>query len=255
MCRKPSGSASRSPTAQVSDAMLNVARNIKLSPDKLNEVLAASGVNPDTLRDRLRAALAWQKVTESAIQPRVQISELELDQQAAGLVEESMSYDYVLKEILFVTSSGRSASGRTAEANQYRRSFSGCDRRGAALAELHRRRGGRHRPPPRDPVARGDRRRARRPQRRRHHQAARRRQRRLDARGLLQGLGPRPDLRQGPDPCGARRRARCRRKPRFTSENSATRQTSFTASPRLHCASASSRLALPQAARRLREAT
>ena len=25
--------------------MLNVARNIKLSPDKLNEVLAASGVN------------------------------------------------------------------------------------------------------------------------------------------------------------------------------------------------------------------
>src|SRR5215210_8374851 len=49
---------------QVSDAMLEVARNIKLSPDKLNEVLAASGVNPDTLRERLRAALAWQQVTQ-----------------------------------------------------------------------------------------------------------------------------------------------------------------------------------------------
>jgi peptidyl-prolyl cis-trans isomerase SurA len=33
----------------------------------------------------------------------------------------------VLKEILFLTTGGRSASSRTAEANQYRRSFTGCD--------------------------------------------------------------------------------------------------------------------------------
>src|SRR5688500_5997588 len=49
---------------QVSDAMLGVARNIKLSAEKLNEVLVAGGVNPQTLRDRLRAALAWQQVTQ-----------------------------------------------------------------------------------------------------------------------------------------------------------------------------------------------
>jgi peptidyl-prolyl cis-trans isomerase SurA len=112
---------------QVSDAILNVARNIKLSVDKLREVLNASGVNMDTLRDRLRAALAWQQVTGSVIAARVQISDLELTQQAEGMVEESTSYDYVLKEILFLTTGGRSASSRTAEANQYRRSFTGCD--------------------------------------------------------------------------------------------------------------------------------
>lgn len=112
---------------QVSDALLNVARNIKLSMDKLREVLNASGVNMDTLRDRLRAALAWQQVTGSVIAARVQISDLDLTQQAEGMVEESTSYDYVLKEILFLTTGGRSASSRTAEANQYRRSFSGCD--------------------------------------------------------------------------------------------------------------------------------
>jgi len=112
---------------QIADAMLNVARNVRLSADKLNEVLAAAGVNPDTLRARLRAALAWQQVTQVAIQPKVQISDLELEQQAAGMVEETTQFDYVLKEVLFVTSGGRSASSRTAEANQYRRSFNGCD--------------------------------------------------------------------------------------------------------------------------------
>jgi peptidyl-prolyl cis-trans isomerase SurA len=112
---------------QVSDALLNVARNIKLSADKLREVLNASGVNMDTLRDRLRAALAWQQVTGSVIAARVQISDLELTKQAEGMVEESTSYDYVLTEILFLTTGGRSASSRTAEANQYRRSFTGCD--------------------------------------------------------------------------------------------------------------------------------
>jgi peptidyl-prolyl cis-trans isomerase SurA len=112
---------------QVSDAMLGVARNIKLSAEKLNEVLTAGGVNPQTLRDRLRAALAWNQVTTTAIAPRVQISDLELEQQAAGMAEETTQYDYILKEVMFVTTSGRSASSRTAEANQYRRSFTGCD--------------------------------------------------------------------------------------------------------------------------------
>ena len=108
--------------------MLNVARNIKLSADKLSEVLAASGVNIDTLRDRLRAALAWQQVTELGDRSRGCRSPTSSStQQAAGMVEESTSYDYVLKEILFLTTGGRSASSRTAEANQYRRSFTGCD--------------------------------------------------------------------------------------------------------------------------------
>ena len=39
---------------------------------------------------------------------RVQISDLELDQQAAGMVEETTSFDYVLKEIRFITTGGRS---------------------------------------------------------------------------------------------------------------------------------------------------
>jgi peptidyl-prolyl cis-trans isomerase SurA len=114
--------------AQVDEAMQNVARNIKISMDNLRKVLTQNGVNEGTLRDRLKAALAWNQVTQMAIMPRIQVSDVELEQQAAAKLDESMSYDYILKEVIFVLPQGSgSASGRTAEANQYRKNFQGCE--------------------------------------------------------------------------------------------------------------------------------
>jgi peptidyl-prolyl cis-trans isomerase SurA len=114
---------------QVNDAYLNVARNLKISADKLDQVLAGNGVNKDTLKARLKAGIAWQGVTQAAVMPRVQFSELALDEQAANQAEETLNYDFILKEVLFIIPQGSkiSASRRTAEASQYRKSFQGCD--------------------------------------------------------------------------------------------------------------------------------
>lgn len=114
--------------AQVAEALLGVARNIKVSQDKLIQILNQSGVNVDTLRDRLRAALAWSQVTTQAIVPRVQVSDVDLEAKAAEKLGPANSFDYILKEIIFVMPGGKgSASKRTAEANRYRKSFQGCD--------------------------------------------------------------------------------------------------------------------------------
>ncbi|WP_175528562.1 peptidylprolyl isomerase [Devosia crocina] len=110
--------------AQVDEAFLGVARNLKVSQDRLVQILGQGGVNPDTLKDRLRAAIAWSGVTQAAVVPNVQISDLDLDQQAAGRVADYQNFDYILKEIIFV---GAGASGRTAQASRYRSSFNGCD--------------------------------------------------------------------------------------------------------------------------------
>ncbi len=112
--------------AQVDGAFQQVARNVKVSTDKLNDILRQAGVSEATMKARLRAALAWQGVTEAAVRSRVDISELELDQKAAQQLNNEMSYDYILKEVLFIATSG-DASRRTNEANQYRRNFAGCD--------------------------------------------------------------------------------------------------------------------------------
>ncbi|WP_171015791.1 SurA N-terminal domain-containing protein [Devosia sp. FKR38] len=110
--------------AQVDDAFLQIARNIKLSEDKLRQMLQQGGINMDTLKDRLRAAIAWNAVTEMAVMPQVQISDLELDQKAAGQLKDYQSFDYILKEIIFV---GQGSSKRTGDANRYRSRFAGCD--------------------------------------------------------------------------------------------------------------------------------
>jgi len=110
--------------AQVDEALLQIARNLKVSQDRLVQMLSQGGVNTDTLRDRLRAAIAWNAVTQRAVAPDVQISDLELDQKAAAEIAEYQNFDYILKEIIFV---GQGASGRTAQANSYRSNFTGCD--------------------------------------------------------------------------------------------------------------------------------
>jgi peptidyl-prolyl cis-trans isomerase SurA len=110
--------------AQVDEAFTNVARNVKVSSENLKKILAQNGVSEATLRDRLKAALAWNEVTTIAIMPRVQISDVDLEQQADAKMSESMNFDYILKEVIFV---GGNASKRTGEANKFRKSFQGCD--------------------------------------------------------------------------------------------------------------------------------
>ena len=110
--------------AQVDEALLQIARNLKVSQDRLLEMLGQGGVSADTLKDRLRAAIAWNAIAEQAVVPNVQISDLELDQQAAARLADYQGFDYIRKEIVFV---GAGASGRTSQANQYRSNFTGCD--------------------------------------------------------------------------------------------------------------------------------
>ncbi|MBD8065070.1 SurA N-terminal domain-containing protein [Devosia sp. PTR5] len=108
--------------AEVDQAYLQIARNLKVSQDRLTDMLRQGGVSSETLQDRLRAAIAWNGVTQQAVVPQVQISDLELDQKAASQIADFQKFDYILKEVIFIGSGGRSG-----QANRYRSSFAGCD--------------------------------------------------------------------------------------------------------------------------------
>jgi peptidyl-prolyl cis-trans isomerase SurA len=113
---------------EIDAAYLQIARNLKVSASNLTQVLTSRGVDPQTLRDRLKANVAWNKVIGSAVSQRVSVSEADIEAEAETKLTAANSYDYILKEVLFiVTPGGASASKRTAEANAYRKSFSGCD--------------------------------------------------------------------------------------------------------------------------------
>ena len=78
-----------------------------------------------TLRDRLKANIAWsQGDARRVIGSRVQVSEADIDAKAKQKLTAANSFDYILKEVLFI---GGNASSARREANQYRKSFTGCD--------------------------------------------------------------------------------------------------------------------------------
>jgi peptidyl-prolyl cis-trans isomerase SurA len=54
----------------------------------------------------------------------VQVSEADIDAEAKKKLTAANSFDYILKEVLFI---GGNASKRTAEANKYKKAFTGCD--------------------------------------------------------------------------------------------------------------------------------
>jgi len=110
--------------AEIDSAVLDVARQIKVSASNLNKILTDNGVPMSTLRDRLRANIAWSRVTAAVVSSRVQVSEAEIDSAAKAKLTAANSFDYILKEVLFL---GSNASKRTGEANQYKKSFRGCD--------------------------------------------------------------------------------------------------------------------------------
>jgi peptidyl-prolyl cis-trans isomerase SurA len=113
--------------ADVSDAELQLARQLKLSQSNLERVLTDHGVALATLKDRLRANLAWGKIQATAVSARVTVSEADVDKEAKAELTPTNSYDYILKEVLFLTvQGGPSVSARTAQANAYRAKFQGC---------------------------------------------------------------------------------------------------------------------------------
>jgi len=108
--------------SQVNDSFLQVARNLKLAPDKLTLVLTSNGISADNLKDRIRATLAWNQITSSVIQSRVSFSEADLNAEAQSKLTADNSYDYILKQVTFI-----GKAQRNADANRYRSQFKGCD--------------------------------------------------------------------------------------------------------------------------------
>ena len=65
--------------SDIDGAVLQLARQLKLSASNLTKVLTNSGVGMQTLRDRLQANLAWGKVSGTVISSRVTVSEADID--------------------------------------------------------------------------------------------------------------------------------------------------------------------------------
>lgn len=114
----------------VNTAFANMAQRMGITPQQLTEVLAKSGVKPNTLKNKIKADITWNQIIRAKYQNSLQIAEKDiLAKIEAGKIEDKKAYEYTLRPILFVVPRGSPDSVKTArlkEAEALRARFDNC---------------------------------------------------------------------------------------------------------------------------------
>jgi peptidyl-prolyl cis-trans isomerase SurA len=119
--------------AEVDSSYAEMARRMRQNADGLSKILSGQGIDPYTLKDRLRSDLAWQQIVRGKYQASFQVSEKEVatalearkkDEKAAS------GYEYTLRPILFVVTRGGgdgAVEARKRDAEALKARFENCD--------------------------------------------------------------------------------------------------------------------------------
>lgn len=104
--------------AEVQRALANIAERNNMSVDDMRGFLQANGVNLDTLLRQVRAQIAWVKVVNREIRPRVTVT---VDQLALAMQETRQNQgqpEYLLSEIVLPVDSPAQAERVSADAQR-----------------------------------------------------------------------------------------------------------------------------------------
>jgi peptidyl-prolyl cis-trans isomerase SurA len=114
--------------SDVDNAFSNIARNTRTTPENFAKSLSSAGINPDTLKARLKADLAWSQIIRGKFQSSLQIGEREVLMTLEKREAKDVGYEYVLTPILFVIPKGADGmvEGRKRDAELLRVRFQDC---------------------------------------------------------------------------------------------------------------------------------
>ena len=118
------------PSSEVDTAYASVASRMRLTPEQLTEQLAKSGVNPSTLKARLKADMTWPQLVRGRYRESLQIGDKDILTAMESKSGDSVGYDYTLRPILFLVPTGSAEAfveGRKREAEALRTRFQDCE--------------------------------------------------------------------------------------------------------------------------------
>src|SRR5262249_5602203 len=87
--------------SEVDQSYTAMAGRMRMTADQLTQTLARSGVNPATLKSRIRADMAWPQLVRGRFQSSIQVVEKDI-LTATEAKGGDVGYDYTLRQILFV---------------------------------------------------------------------------------------------------------------------------------------------------------
>jgi len=129
--------------AEIDNLYSNMAGRMRMSAEQLTQHLAKSGVNPTTLRERLRAETIWQQLVRGRYSTALQTSEKDVELALEAKKTEAaeiVSTDYFMRPILMLVppgSPGTVYEARRKEAEALRARFKDCEE-GIPAARLMR---------------------------------------------------------------------------------------------------------------------
>ncbi|WP_114008983.1 SurA N-terminal domain-containing protein [Cohaesibacter intestini] len=116
--------------SDIESALGNMARNAKISTKRMIGIFRQAGVNKETLKDWLRAQLAWRSLIRARFNAQIRVDEAEIMQalnekgESRNSVESTIQFD--LTSVLFVARA-KNQNLRLREAKRFRDSFQSCD--------------------------------------------------------------------------------------------------------------------------------
>jgi peptidyl-prolyl cis-trans isomerase SurA len=116
--------------AEVDSAYANIARNAGATPDQFNKMLEGRGINPNTLKARLKADMTWNQIVRGRFGQSLTPSEKDIfEAELQSTEQKEAGVEYTLHPITFVIPRGASAStveARKREADALRQRFQSC---------------------------------------------------------------------------------------------------------------------------------
>ncbi len=120
--------------SQVDAAYASIAQRSKLSPKQLSAALRRSGVDPEELKRRILAQMAWGRIVRMRFQATVKVEDQDViaalrDKKEEGEFSDQTT-EYTLAQIIFVVPSKMKATMEGYQrraAEKLRREFSSCD--------------------------------------------------------------------------------------------------------------------------------
>ena len=118
--------------ADVDKAFAGMASRMNLTVPQLTEVLAKTGIRPDTMKARIRAQIVWNQLVKGRFQSTFQLGEKDVINALGGSADEKddVGYEYKLFPILFIVQRGappETFEARRRDAEALRARFQSCE--------------------------------------------------------------------------------------------------------------------------------
>ncbi len=88
---------------EIDQGFATIAGQNNMSPDEFRGLLSRSGINIATMEQQIRSQVAWGKVVQSQVRPRVSVSESDVSAELERLSQNIGKREYLLAEIFLPT--------------------------------------------------------------------------------------------------------------------------------------------------------